>query len=107
MIKQIKIVSIIVLFLYSNSVQSNQLQIKRINQKDGLSHNWVRCIYQDDIGYIWFGTSGALNRYNGYECKVFTIANASINAITKKDTNQLWICSDLGVYIFNIKTEKL
>jgi ligand-binding sensor domain-containing protein/serine phosphatase RsbU (regulator of sigma subunit) len=95
------------LFFFSNNANSSQIDIKRINQKDGLSHNWVRCIYQDNVGYIWFGTSGALNRYDGYKCKVYNIGNGSVNSILQKDTNELWICSDLGVYTFNIVTEKL
>ena len=93
--------------MFISIVNGSQIEIKRINQKDGLSQNWVRCIYQDKIGYIWFGTSGALNRYDGYKCKVFNIGNGSVNTIVQKDNDELWIGSDLGIYTFNIITEKL
>jgi len=97
----------VVFLMVSNPAECDQLQFKRITNKEGLSHNWIRCIFQDNNGYMWFGTSGALNRYNGYECKVYNIGNGSINAIAKKDGNELWICTDLGIYTFNTNTEKL
>jgi len=97
----------IIFFFFSIRTNCSQIYIKRINQKDGLSHNWVRCIYQDKVGYIWFGTSGALNRYDGYKCKNFNIGNGSVNAILQKNNKELWICCDLGVYTFDIETEKL
>jgi len=82
-------------------------QFTRFNSHDGLSKNWVRCIYQDDIGYMWFGTSGGLERFNGYEFKSYEIGQANVNAIIKYSKNEILICNDLGIYIFNIETEKI
>ena len=39
------------------------MDFKSITIKDGLSQNWVRCIYQDDQGFIWFGAAGGLNSH--------------------------------------------
>jgi len=55
----------------------------------GLSNNFVRCIYQDKNGFMWFGTYDGLNRYDGYEFKTFrnnfknnrSLINNWINAI--------------------------
>ncbi len=80
---------------------------KSIDNEQGLSHNWVRCIYQDNVGYMWFGTAGALNRYDGISCKVFNIGNRNVNDIVKKNNEEFWVCTDLGVYVFNTITEKL
>lgn len=33
---------------------------------DGLPENSVRCILQDHLGYMWFGTQSGLVKYNGY-----------------------------------------
>ncbi len=38
-----------------------------IGIEDGLSHNSVTSIFQDNLGYIWIGTFDGLNRYNGYD----------------------------------------
>jgi len=37
----------------------------------GLSNNSVRCIFQDHEGFMWFGTYDGLNRYDGYQFKIF------------------------------------
>ncbi len=37
----------------------------------GLSNNAVTTIYQDSRGFMWFGTYDGLNRYDGYNFKVF------------------------------------
>jgi ligand-binding sensor domain-containing protein/signal transduction histidine kinase len=34
---------------------------------DGLTHNDVTCVLQDRKGFMWFGTIGGLNRYDGYK----------------------------------------
>ncbi len=39
---------------------------------DGLSHNTVYALLQDCSGMFWVGTRQGLNRYDGYNFKVFT-----------------------------------
>jgi ligand-binding sensor domain-containing protein len=39
--------------------------------EQGLSSNWVRDIAQDKKGYIWLATSDGLNRFDGYNFKVY------------------------------------
>ena len=41
------------------------------DHKDGLSPGTIRDILQDDQGFLWFNTSGALNRYDGYDFKPY------------------------------------
>lgn len=92
----------------------NQTYFKKISVKDGLSNNWVRCIYQDDYNYLWFGTSGGLNRYDGQNFKVYRpisadsleLGNVTINAIMKKDADNLWVCTDIGMYTYNYPNDK-
>ncbi|MFT4761884.1 MAG: ligand-binding sensor domain-containing protein/FixJ family two-component response regulator [Paraglaciecola sp.] len=38
---------------------------------DGLSHNTIYDILQDDYGYIWIGTQNGLNKYDGYSFEVY------------------------------------
>lgn len=42
-----------------------------LNIHHGLSNNQVNCIYKDDRGFLWFGTLGGLNRYDGTNFRVF------------------------------------
>ncbi len=51
--------------------QMQNIRFERLNKEDGLSHSLVNSIVQDDMGYIWIGTQDGLNRYDGYEFKVY------------------------------------
>ncbi len=46
--------------------------------EDGLSHRRVRSFTQDVYGFMWMGTPYGLNRYDGYEFKVYTPKNAGL-----------------------------
>ena len=87
---------------YGQVFHVNQsLKFKPVTIQDGLSQNWVRCIYQDNQGFIWFGASGGLNRYDGYEIRIYELGNVNVNDIAKKSEHELWICNDLGVFIYD------
>ncbi|MCI1265299.1 MAG: hypothetical protein LKG19_01920 [Saprospiraceae bacterium] len=55
-------------------------------EKDGLNSNDVSCIYEDNKGKLWFGTSGGVCYYDGKTFINFPIAtNDSNNAYSSKD----------------------
>lgn len=95
--------------------QSDKLNFRQISTQDGLSNNWVRCIYNDHKGYMWFGTSDGFCRWNGYEFKTYRpksgqnefIGDININSISNKNKDELWVCSDLGVYTYNYQGDSL
>ena len=33
--------------------------------QDGLSHQFVKCIFKDSKGFMWFGTNDGLNKFDG------------------------------------------
>ncbi|CAN5208413.1 sensor histidine kinase [soil metagenome] len=51
--------------------QEPEVIFERLSLQEGLSHNNVVCMIQDRKGYLWFGTYDGLNRYDGYNFKVF------------------------------------
>ncbi len=57
--------------LYFNARAQNHIYFHHITVVDGLSQSSVTCIAQDDKGFMWFGTQDGLNRYDGYNIKVF------------------------------------
>ncbi|MES2276116.1 MAG: two-component regulator propeller domain-containing protein [Bacteroidota bacterium] len=88
--------------------------VEQLGIKDGLSNNEVRSIFQDRQGYLWFGTYDGLNRYNGYDFKIFrnrptdsaSIIHSFINAISEDKAARLWIGTRQGVSVFDQVTEK-
>lgn len=44
----------------------SEYKIEYLTEEDGLSHSCISCIHQDSRGFIWIGTEGGLNRYDGY-----------------------------------------
>ena len=96
--KQFVTILLILIFpgaLLSQGFQHNQI----LTGKNGLSQNLIYCIYQDHKGFIWFGTKDGLNKYDGYEFKVYrhqpgnkwSLSNNNIRAITEDKSGNLWI----------------
>ncbi len=75
-----------------------------INISDELVNNEVTSIIQDKKGFIWFGTRGGLQRFDGYEMKLlkndFQIGNnllsQSIEVLQNGNGNDIWIGTKSG-----------
>ena len=73
---------------------------------DGMSQNTVMAILQDKQGFMWFGTWDGLNRYDGYEFKVFKAMNEGVevqvnNRVTtiyEDEDERLWWATYDGHY---------
>jgi len=76
--------------LFPLNAQDISMVFSHADVNHGLSDNWVKCIYRDSRGFLWFGTSSGLNRFDGYNFEVFrhrasdstSIADNAINVIT-------------------------
>ncbi|THU39368.1 response regulator [Niastella caeni] len=76
--------------------------------EQGLSNNSVRCIYQDQKGFLWFGTYDGLNRYDAYTFKVFrnnfnnplSLPNNFINAIDEDNNGNIWVGTRQGAAVY-------
>ena len=51
----------------------SEVRFNNLTLKDGLSQSTVNKIIQDNKGYMWFGTSDGLNKYNGHELSLIHI----------------------------------
>jgi ligand-binding sensor domain-containing protein len=52
--------------LRSARALQSRVKFDHVNTADGLSNDSVFSIIQDRHGFLWFGTQGGLNRYDGY-----------------------------------------
>ncbi len=57
--------------LFINFAVGQDIKFEHLSAEDGLSNSYVNCLLQDQVGFIWFGTDDGLNRYDGYEIKVY------------------------------------
>lgn len=58
------------LFADNNIIEETELYFEFIGRDEGLSNLAVSTIIQDKYGFLWFGTQGGLNRYDGREIEV-------------------------------------
>ncbi len=82
-----------------------QLRFENISTEQGLSQGTVTAILQDRQGFMWFGTEGGLNKYDGYKFTVYkhdpdnsqTLSHIVIGAIFEDRDGELWIGTNRGL----------
>lgn len=88
------------------------MNFELFSSNDGLSQGFVRCIYQDKKGYIWFCTKDGLNKYDGYRVTVYrnnkedkySLPESYVTAVTEGDHGEMWIGTlTKGVCVFDQK----
>lgn len=81
---------------------------KHLEVKDGLSNNQVNAIYKDSHGFMWFGTASGLNRYDGYDIRVYrsqkddetSLPDNYIEDIQEDASGNLWLRTGAGYAIY-------
>ena len=108
------------LTLFNNALTAHDVNsfshfhFERVSIEQGLSQVTVFCQFQDHRGFMWFGTMDGLNRYDGYEFKVFrqdptdkhSISNNRIKAIYEDHKNILWVGTDEGLNSYDFDSGK-
>lgn len=87
---------------------------KRLTVEQGLSQNSVQDFLQDRRGFMWFGTSDGLNRYDGYSFTVFrhndrdsaSLIHNWVAALLEDREGLLWIGTAQGVSVWNPKINR-
>lgn len=71
---------------------------RHYRNENGLSNNTVVACIQDKRGFIWFGTKEGLNRFDGYQFKVFLHNPSSSNCLISNFITDL--CEDRDGWIW-------
>lgn len=85
---------------------------KHYNINNGLSQNTVFTIFQDNQGFMWFGTKDGLNRFDGTSFKIFKFSPGGnlrdnvFHRILQDKNDNLWVGTDDGIYIYNPRSEE-
>jgi ligand-binding sensor domain-containing protein/serine phosphatase RsbU (regulator of sigma subunit) len=83
---------------------SNNIRFERISVEQGLSQSGIHCILQDSKGFLWFGTWDGLNRYDGYDFRVFkndpenpdSLSHNTVRTLCEDRRGRLWIGTEGG-----------
>lgn len=85
-----------------------------ITIKDGLPHNYVDNIYKDSQGFLWLCTHNGLARFDGTNFVHYNISSEGIrlrsnfiNGVCEDKLHRLWIASEAGLDVLNMKTGRL
>ena len=69
--------------IFLSTLFSNEIELESFTIDDGLSQNSVYEIFQDSRGYIWIGTQGGLDRFNGYNFTHYESESGDSTSIVK------------------------
>ena len=87
----------------------SRIQFEHLTTDDGLSNMNVRCVMQDNQGFMWLGTFDGLDKYDGYNFKVYrysyddstSIPSNTIQCIYNDSQGCLWIGTTRGLCLYN------
>jgi signal transduction histidine kinase/ligand-binding sensor domain-containing protein/DNA-binding response OmpR family regulator len=109
------VISILSLFVVHSYLyaQKNIYQFSHLDISNGLSNNRVSCIFKDANGFMWFGTTSGLNRYDGYKFKVFkhepgdpnSLIDNNVMRIEEGPDRSMWLYTHSGISVYNSNTE--
>ncbi len=89
---------------------SHNLRFRRIQANSKLSNSNVTAILQDSFGFLWVGTDDGLNRFDGYEFRIYrNIENDSASLLRNKvqsvfedSKGRLWVSTlNSGLHLYD------
>ena len=90
------------------------IRFEHLTTEQGLPQDGVHAIYQDSVGFMWFGTQEGLVRYDGYTFRVYTLdpedpsslASGWVWSLVEDRKGDLWVGTDRGgLHRFNRAAE--
>lgn len=89
--------------------QKPSLVFHHISVDDGLSENTIRATIEDQKGFIWFGCEDGLNKFDGYEFKIYRNDNSNLYSISSRNIKQLyldrqgrlWVLTSSGLNLYD------
>jgi signal transduction histidine kinase/ligand-binding sensor domain-containing protein len=99
-------VTLFQLFVILFTANSQNIKFNRIRQEDGLIHEHVLCMHKDSRGFMWIGTYGGIERYDGYEHRYYIsnmnrptgVNNYTFHCIYEDKKGGLWFGTQGGLY---------
>ncbi len=108
----IKTFIIFILFTGLNRKNAYSQSLSYLGIEQGLSNNTVTTIHKDKFGLMWFGTMDGLNRFDGYNFKIFknkfgdstSLPYDIITALNSDRAGNIWVGTQKGLAVLDSKT---
>lgn len=86
-----KIIVLYILWIIPGIISAQGIfRFEHFNIEDGLSQGTVSSILCDKNGFLWIGTMNGLNRYDGYNFKIYKGQTIEQNAMANNRVTKLW-----------------
>ncbi|WP_066630621.1 hybrid sensor histidine kinase/response regulator transcription factor [Labilibacter marinus] len=104
------------LFISLNLYSSpSEIKFRHLDYSQGLSNNQVHSICKDHKGFLWIGTMSGLNRFDGYDFKVYkhepenpeSLSDNFVLKVLEDEENYLWVLSRNSNLCFYNPTKEL
>ena len=107
------LVFILFINIFSAIARESNYKFLHLDISQGLSHNQIHGILKDSRGFMWFGTMSGLNRFDGYDFKIFrhnpddstSINDNYIQYLVEDKMGRIWAYTRSGLSVFNPVTE--
>lgn len=109
---KLKYLAITLLVLLTHRHPAQAWDVRSLTTSDGLSDMLVNVIYKDSIGFVWFGTETALDRFDGNSIKTFHFPDGSkgpcrVNAIIETRSDRMYVGNHQGLFTMSADTQEL
>ncbi len=109
-----KLLNLFLFCLFTVTLSAYPYYFNHFQVNNGLSNNAILCSVQDRDGFIWFGTRDGLNRFDGTRFKTFlhesenekSLGSNLVHSLMVRNTNEIWVGTDQGIYIYNPQREE-
>ncbi len=88
--------------------QINTIKFEHYTANQGLSQSTVKCMQQDNLGFMWFGTINGLNRFDGLQFISYhynsqdssSLTSSNITTLFEDSKGNFWIGTPEGLNLF-------
>ena len=98
-----------------SAAEPGTLQFDRLGYREGLVNSSVSSIGQDGAGFLWFATQGGLQRYDGYQMRLFasvpfdpaSLSHQLVQTLYIDDDDTVWAGTYGGLNRLDAQTERV
>ncbi len=92
---------LLLLQIFCSAALAEEIRFQHLSREQGLSQSFVLSMTQDQKGFMWFGTQNGLNRFDGYEVRVYNreqggLPGDLIRSLLNDSRGRLWVGTDNG-----------